>query len=121
MSKKILIVDDSLFVRESLKMLFIKNGYEIAGEAANGEEGIKKANLLKPDLITMDITMPGTISGLEAIKQILTDNPDNRIVVCSAMGDKYNLKEAILAGAKDFVVKPYQPERLLEAIKKYIA
>lgn len=119
MGKTILVVDDSLFLRENLKMLFKQEGYEVVGEAGDGEEAIQKTVQLNPSLITMDITMPG-MNGIEAIKAIKARSPEIKIIVCSAMGDKFSLAEAIVAGADDFVVKPFQPERILEAVKNYL-
>lgn len=120
MSKSILIVDDAKFMRTLLKDILSKTGYTIAGEATNGAEAIDMYNELKPDLVTMDITMP-VKSGLEALKGIIQTHPDAKIIMCSAMGQQAMVLEAIKSGAKDFVVKPFQPERVLEAIDKMLA
>ena len=119
MGKRVLIVDDAAFMRMMLKDILSKNGYEIAGEAANGNEAIQKYNELKPDLVTLDITMPD-LDGLGALKGIKAANPDANCIMCSAMGQQAMVIEAIQGGAKDFIVKPFQADRVLEAVKKVI-
>ncbi len=117
MAKRVLVVDDTAFMRMSLRNVLEKNGYEVAGEAADGEEAVAKYQELKPDVVTMDITMPKK-DGITAIKEILADDPGAKVVVCSAMGQKPMVIEALSAGAKDFLVKPFQPERVIEALNK---
>lgn len=119
MSKKILITDDALFMRVTLKNILVANGYEIAGEAANGQEAIDKYTATQPDLVLMDITMP-IMDGITATRTIKGNDPGAKVVMCTAMGQKNMVIEAIQAGAKDFIVKPFQPDRVLESIKKLI-
>ena len=117
MAKSILIVDDAAFMRMMIKDILTKNGYEIAGEAENGIKAIEKYTETKPDLVMLDITMP-EMDGIEALKRIKKLDPDSNIIMCSAMGQQAMVIEAIQAGAKDFIVKPFQAERVLEAVKK---
>uniref|UniRef100_UPI0040571006 response regulator n=1 Tax=Acetatifactor sp. TaxID=1872090 RepID=UPI0040571006 len=119
MAKNILVVDDAAFMRMMLKDVLTKNGYNVVGEAENGAVAIQKYRELKPDLVTMDITMP-EIDGLQALKAIRQETPDAVVIMCSAMGQQAMVIEAIQAGAKDFIVKPFQPDRVLEAVKKVI-
>lgn len=119
MSKKILITDDALFMRVTLKNILVANGYEIAGEATNGQEAVEKYAAVKPDLVLMDITMP-IMDGISATKAIKTNDPSANVIMCTAMGQKNMVIEAIQAGAKDFIVKPFQPDRVLDSIKKLI-
>jgi two-component system chemotaxis response regulator CheY len=119
-SNRILIVDDAAFMRMMLKDILAKNGYEIAGEAPNGLLAIERYKETHPDLVTMDITMP-EMDGITAVKEIRKFDPDARIVMCSAMGQQAMVIEAIQAGARDFIVKPFQPERVLEAVRKNLA
>ncbi len=116
---RILIVDDAAFMRMMLKDILSKAGYEIVGEAANGNEAVEMYQKHQPDLVTLDITMP-TCDGINALKQIMAINPAAKIIMCSAMGQQAMVIESIQAGAKDFIVKPFQPTRVLEAIKKTI-
>ncbi|MGC8971028.1 MAG: response regulator [bacterium] len=119
MGKKILIVDDAAFMRMMLKNILSQNGYEIIGEASNGLEAVNLYKELKPDLVTMDITMP-EMDGITAVKEIKKIDPEARIIMCSAMGQQAMVIESIQAGAKDFVVKPFQPDRVLEAVRKVL-
>jgi two-component system chemotaxis response regulator CheY len=119
MAKKILITDDAQFMRLALRNILTQNGYEVAGEAASGEEAVALYSQLQPDLVTMDITMPG-MDGIAALKEIRKVNPSAVIVMCSAMGKKDLVIESIQAGAKDFIVKPFQPERVVETLKKLL-
>lgn len=114
--KSILIVDDAAFMRLNLKNIF-KGEYEVVGEAENGKEAVEKYQELDPDIVTMDITMP-VMNGIEAIKAIMDIDPEAKIVVCSAMGQQKIVVEAIQLGAKDFIVKPFQKDRVKEAIAK---
>ena len=116
----ILVVDDAAFMRMMLKDILTKGGHQIVGEAADGVEAINQYRKLIPDLVTMDITMPN-MEGVEAVKHIKQENPNARIVMCSAMGQQLMVVQAIQAGAKDFIVKPFQAERVLEAVKKALA
>jgi two-component system chemotaxis response regulator CheY len=117
MARKVLIVDDAAFTRRMLKEILIKNGYEVIGEAENGQIAVEKYQELFPDLVILDIIMP-EMDGISALKVIKSINPHARIVMCSAMGQQATVIEAIRAGAKDFIVKPFQPERVMEAVKK---
>jgi two-component system chemotaxis response regulator CheY len=119
MSKKILIVDDAAFMRMMIKDILVKNGYEVAGEAENGLKAIEKYKEVKPDLVIMDITMP-ELDGIQAVKEIKKINANANIIMCSAMGQQSMVIESIQAGAKDFIVKPFQPDRVIDAIKKVI-
>lgn len=119
MAKRILIVDDAAFMRMMLKDILTKNGYDVCGEAANGKEAMDKYNELKPDLTTLDITMP-EVDGIQALKGIKEADPNAVCIMCSAMGQQAMVIEAIQSGAKDFIVKPFQAERVLEAVKKVI-
>ena len=113
---KILIVDDAAFMRMMLKDILTKGGFEIAGEAADGVEAVAKYNELKPDLVTLDITMPNK-DGIQALKAA---DPNATCVMCSAMGQQSMVIEAIQSGAKDFIVKPFQADRVLESIRKVL-
>lgn len=117
MAKKILIVDDAAFMRLTLKNLIEEIGYEVIGEAANGEEAVVKYADLQPDIVTMDITMP-EMSGLEALKEIINIDKTASIIMCSAMGQQTMVLDAIKSGAKDFIVKPFNKERIEEALSK---
>lgn len=116
---RVLIVDDAAFMRMMLKDILTKNGYEVAGEAANGLKAVELYKQEKPDVVTMDITMP-EMDGIQAVKEIKSFDPNAKIVMCSAMGQQAMVMEAIKSGAKDFIVKPFQPERVLEALKKVL-
>jgi two-component system chemotaxis response regulator CheY len=119
MAKGVLIVDDAAFMRMMIKDILSKNGYQVVGEAENGIKAVEKYAELKPDLVIMDITMP-EMDGIEAVKRIRAADPGATIVMCSAMGQQAMVIEAIQAGAKDFIVKPFQPERVLEAVNKVL-
>lgn len=114
---KVLITDDAAFMRMQLKDILTKLGHEVVGEAGNGQEAIEKYQELEPDIITMDITMP-EMNGVEAVKEIKQLDADVKIIMCSAMGQQSMVLEAIQAGAKDFIVKPFTAERIDEAMKK---
>lgn len=117
MAKTVLITDDTAFMRMTLKNVIQKNGFNVVGEAADGEEAVAKYKELNPDLVTMDITMP-KMDGITAIKEIIKIDTNAKIVVCSAMGQKPMVLDALNAGAKDFLVKPFDPERVVEALNK---
>lgn len=117
--KKVLIVDDAAFMRMMLKDILTKNGYEVVGEAENGAKAVEKYKEVTPDLVTMDITMP-EMDGISALKNIRSIDSNAKVVMCSAMGQQAMVIEAIQAGARDFIVKPFQADRVLEAVKKVI-
>ena len=119
MANGILIVDDAAFMRMMIKDILTKNGYNVAGEAENGAKAVEKYNELKPDLVLMDITMP-EMDGIEALKRIKSNDPTATVIMCSAMGQQAMVIESIQAGAKDFIVKPFQADRVLEAVKKVV-
>ncbi|MBQ6788371.1 MAG: response regulator [Lachnospiraceae bacterium] len=119
MAKNVLIVDDAAFMRMMIKDILTKNGYNIAAEAENGKVAVDKYNEVKPDLVLMDITMP-EMDGIQALKGIKGNDPNANVIMCSAMGQQAMVIEAIQSGAKDFIVKPFQAERVLEAVKKVI-
>ena len=116
---KVMICDDAAFMRMMIKDILTKNGYEIAAEAANGAIAVEKYPDAKPDLVLMDITMPD-MDGIQALKKIKEIDPNANIIMCSAMGQQAMVIEAIQSGAKDFIVKPFQAERVLEAVKKVV-
>ena len=116
---KILIVDDAAFMRMMIKDILTKNGYEVVAEAANGVEAVELYKSHQPDLVTMDITMP-EMDGIKAVKQIKAVNPAAKVIMCSAMGQQSMVMDAIKAGANDFIVKPFQADRVLEAVKKIV-
>lgn len=120
MGAKVLIVDDAAFMRMMLKDILVKNGFEVVGEAENGKIAVEKFNEVKPDVVTMDITMP-EMDGITAVKEIKKTHPGAKVVMVSAMGQQAMVIEAIQAGAADFIVKPFQPDRVLEALSKAIS
>lgn len=115
MGKTVLIVDDAMFMRTVLKKMLQDEGYEVIGEGGNGDEAIKLAKELKPDVITLDITMPER-DGISSIEDILEESPKSIIIMCSAMGQQSMVVDAIKKGAKDFIVKPFEKTRVLQAI-----
>ncbi len=117
---KILIVDDSIFMRRLLGDILKKSGHEIVGEASNGKESIEQYKKAKPDLVTMDIVMPG-MDGIEAVREIIKNNKNAKILMLSAMGQQRLVVEAIQAGAKDFIVKPFESSRVLSAVERMLA
>ncbi len=117
MGANVMIVDDAAFMRMMLKDILTKNGFTVVGEAENGAVAVEMYGQIKPNLTVMDITMP-EMDGLQAVKEIRKRDPQARIVMCSAMGQQSMVIEAIQSGAKDFVVKPFQAERVIEAITK---
>lgn len=120
MSKTVLIVDDAAFMRMMIKDILTKNGFDVVGEAEDGVQAVEKYKELTPDLVTMDITMP-EMDGIAALKEIKSINPRSTVIMCSAMGQQAMVIDAIQAGAKDFIVKPFQAERVLEAINKALS
>jgi len=117
---KVLIVDDAAFMRMMLKDILVKNGYEVVGEVSNGAEAVATYKEMKPDIVTMDITMP-EMDGITAVKEIKKIDPKAKIVMVSAMGQQALVIEAIKAGALDFIVKPFQPDRVLDALSKALS
>ncbi|WP_123040297.1 response regulator [Cohnella candidum] len=116
---KVMIVDDAAFMRMMLKNILQKAGHEVVGEAENGAVAVEKYASLKPDFVTMDITMP-VMEGIEAVKRIRETDPHAKILMCSAMGQQGMIVQAVQAGARDFIVKPFQEERVIESVKKLL-
>ena len=119
MSRTVLIVDDAIFMRTMIADILKGAGFEVVGEASSGVEAVRMYKDLKPDLVTMDIVMPD-MGGIDAVREIVKDDPGARILMCSAMGQQGLVVEAIQAGARDFVVKPFQPSRVLEAVQRLL-
>ncbi|MEH6947261.1 response regulator [Peribacillus asahii] len=117
---KILVVDDAKFMRMTLSNILKKANHQVVGEAENGQEAIERYRDLNPDLVTMDITMP-VMSGLDAVKGIKQEFPTAKVIMCSAMGQQKMVVEAIEAGAKDFIVKPFDEGRVIEAINRTLS
>lgn len=117
MAKKVLIVDDASFMRHILKNILLNNGYEVIGEAENGKIAVSQYMELKPDIVTLDITMP-EMDGIKTVKEIKRIDKNANIVMCSAMGQQIMVMESIKEGAKDFIVKPFKEERVIEALDK---
>jgi len=115
----VLVCDDAVFMRTMIGDILTQAGLEVIGEADSGAQAVEKYKALKPDLVTMDIIMP-EMGGIEAVKEITTFDPQARVLMCSAMGQQALVAEAIQAGAKDFVVKPFQPSRVLEAVQRVL-
>lgn len=115
---KVLVVDDAVFMRTKASKLLSESGYSVV-EASNGEEAVAAYSREKPDVVLMDITMPG-MDGIAALKKILADHPDAKVIMCTALGQRSMVLEAIKSGAKDFVVKPFEPDQLLAAVKKQL-
>lgn len=114
---KVLIIDDAAFMRISIKNMLTKNGYEVAGEAENGVIGVEMYKTLNPDIVTMDITMP-EMDGLTALKEIMKIDPKAKVVMVSAMGQEAMVRDAIVSGAKGFIVKPFKEDGIIAALKK---
>ena len=117
MSKRVLIADDAGFMREMLRDILSEGGFEIAGEAADGNEAVATFRELSPDVVTLDIVMPRK-SGLEALREIVALDPGTCVVMCSALGQEALVMEALEAGARDFIVKPFKPDNVLKLINK---
>jgi two-component system chemotaxis response regulator CheY len=117
---RILVVDDAAFMRKMVTDALTKGGHEVIGEAGNGEEAVQQYQSLKPDLTTLDITMPEK-DGLSALKDIMALDPSAKVIMCSALGQESKVLESIKLGAKDFVVKPFQADRVLDAVGKALA
>ncbi|MCG8484435.1 MAG: response regulator [Clostridia bacterium] len=119
MSKKVLIVDDAVFMRMMVKDILEKNGFEVVAEAENGVVAVEQYKATSPDVVTMDITMP-EMNGIEALQAIKGYDPNAKVIMCSAMGQQAMVMDAIKAGAVDFIVKPFNAERVMEAIGKAV-
>ncbi len=117
MGARILVVDDAQFMRMMLKNILSGAGYEVAGEGENGVQAIEKYKDLRPDLVIMDMIMP-EMGGIDAVREIVKLDPAAKVLMCSAMGQQALVVEAIQVGAKDFIVKPFQPAGVLEAVAK---
>ncbi|MGN0378481.1 MAG: response regulator [Butyrivibrio sp.] len=114
---KVLMVDDSRMSRKMLREILEKAGYEVAGEASNGVEGLEQYKSLKPDVVTMDITMP-EMDGIACLTEIKKENPDAKVIMVTAAGQSSKLVEALKLGASEFICKPYEPEQILNALKE---
>ncbi|MDE7479154.1 MAG: response regulator [Lachnospiraceae bacterium] len=116
---RVLIVDDAAFMRMTIRKMLEANGYAVAGEAENGTQAVQKYKELRPDVVLLDITMP-EMNGIDALKRIRENDPKARIVICSAMGQQAMVAQAIENGAKDFIVKPFEADRLIAAFKRVL-
>jgi two-component system, chemotaxis family, chemotaxis protein CheY len=116
---RVLIADDASFMRQMIREIIEPEGHEIVGEATNGIEAVELFKELAPDLVTMDIVMPKR-SGIDAVKRILADHPTACVVMCSALGQESLVMEALQAGAKDFIVKPFKPDSVIATVKKVL-
>jgi two-component system, chemotaxis family, chemotaxis protein CheY len=117
---RVLVVDDAAFMRKVVSDALASGGHEVVGEAGNGTEAVQRYQELSPELVTLDITMPEK-DGLEALREIISIDPGAKVLMCSALGQESKVIESIQKGAKDFVVKPFQPAQLLEAVGKALA
>ncbi len=113
-----MVVDDAAFMRLTIKNMLSKNGFDVVGEAENGAQAIQKCAELQPDIITMDITMP-EMTGIDALKEIMKINPKVNVVMVSALGQEGMVKEAVMLGAKGFVVKPFKEDIIVQALSKF--
>lgn len=120
MSSTVLICDDAIFMRTIVGDILRRAGYEVIGEAATGRQAVEKYRELRPDFVTMDIVMP-ELSGIEAVREIRREDPSARVLMCSAMGQQALVVDAIQAGAKEFVVKPFVASRVLDAVKRVLS
>ena len=120
MRNTVLVCDDAAFMRSLLSDLLAQAGLEVVGEAQTGVEAVDKFRQLKPDLVTMDILMPD-MGGIDAVREIMRIEPGARVLMCSAMGQQTLVLDALRAGARDFVVKPFQPSRVIEAVQRVLA
>ena len=119
MSHTVLVCDDAIFMRTMISDILTQAGYEVIGEAETGTQAVERFKELNPDLVTMDIVMPD-MGGIDAVREIVKIAPQAKVLMCSAMGQQALVVEAIQAGAKDFVVKPFQPSRVLEAVQRVL-
>jgi two-component system chemotaxis response regulator CheY len=120
MANRVLIADDAAFMREMLRDILTDGGYEVVGEAADGNEAVSAFAKHNPDLVTLDIVMPRK-SGLEALREIIANHPGACVVMCSALGQEALVMEALEAGARDFIVKPFKPDHVIEVAQKALA
>jgi two-component system chemotaxis response regulator CheY len=120
MALRILLVDDTTFMRRMLRDILVRAGFEVSAEASNGRQAVEAYRQTRPDLVIMDITMP-EMDGVAAVREIAGADPMARIVMCSALGQQELIVEALEAGARDFVVKPFVPEKVLEAVRKVMS
>lgn len=120
MGARVLIVDDLAFIKLIIRDTLEKTGFEVAGEASNGEEAIDMYKRLRPDIVLLDITMPRK-DGIQALKEIIQEDKNAKVIMCSALGQQKLIIQAIQLGAKDFIVKPFKPERIVGAIKKALS
>jgi two-component system chemotaxis response regulator CheY len=118
-SHSVLVCDDAIFMRTMISDILSQAGFEVIGEAETGIQAVERFEELKPDLVTMDIVMPD-MGGIDAVREIMKIDPTAKVLMCSAMGQQALVVEAIQAGAKDFVVKPFQPSRVLEAVQRVL-
>lgn len=116
---RVMIVDDATFMRTALRQMLERNGYTVVGEAENGVEAVRKYSELKPDIVTMDITMP-EMDGIEALKAIRKNDPGARVIMISALGQESHVREAVILGARSFIVKPFKEEYVVKTIKQAI-
>jgi two-component system chemotaxis response regulator CheY len=119
MNSTVLICDDAIFMRTMIGDILRQAGFQVVGEAENGQQAVDQYRTLRPDLVTMDIVMP-EMGGIDAVREIIREDPQAKILMCSAMGQQALVIEAIQAGARDFVVKPFQPSRVLEAVQRVL-
>lgn len=117
MKPRVLIVDDALFMRNMLRDIFSRGGFEVVGEAGDGEEAVTQFQQLRPDLVTLDIVMP-KVTGLQALRQIIALDPEACIVMCSALGQEALILEAVEGGAQDFIIKPFREQQVLAIAKR---
>lgn len=120
MGQTVLVCDDAIFMRTMITDILTQAGYEVVGEAESGSQAVERYRELRPNMVTMDIVMPD-MGGIDAVREIVKIDPEARILMCSAMGQQALVVEAIQAGAKDFVVKPFQPSRVLEAVQRLLS
>jgi two-component system, chemotaxis family, chemotaxis protein CheY len=119
MSIKVLVVDDAIFMRSMIRDIFARSPFVIAGEAENGSEAVRMYKELRPDITTMDIVMP-EVDGITALKEIMRFDPQAKVVMCSALGQESMIAESIEAGAKDFIVKPFKPTKVLKVVRSVL-
>lgn len=119
MAHSVLVCDDAIFMRTMISDILSQAGYEVVGEAESGAQAVERYKQLRPDLVTMDIVMPD-MGGIDAVREIMKFDASAKVLMCSAMGQQALVIEAIQAGAKDFVVKPFQPSRVLEAVQRVL-
>ena len=119
MAATVLVCDDAIFMRTMVSDILKSAGFDVVGEAETGTQAVERYKQLRPDLVTMDIVMPG-MGGIDAVREIIKFDPDAKVLMCSAMGQQALVVEAIQAGARDFVVKPFQPSRVLEAVQRVL-